>query len=481
MAEDPESFTKGFITWDDPAFRGKKRQLDKSLGDVRGGNARSGLPHTAAKARDTAANPKNNPATREKAEKFAATAQDMYDAGETTDFPTTVAHIAGQFDKVFHAGVDRGIADGGGTGGAAWYFNMNRQQRAHVEEGSLSSRQMTAMGGRLSAGKDPEDESASLGGISRLVGSQSGKRVGERLVSDIPSAELGMMASNASSWNSHQEGAKKKAPSVPQPDFGGDDDLRQAMVHAGRAHVANVSSAIEIARGEVQPHEVYNPSTTPKTSAYAEMQFQSSGANEEADARSISAHYAGVREGTISKDQGMLMFSQEQPGERSYALRPDSPVAIDTWMIAAGSGQPLRSKRTSTDSIGRVSSKTYSPAKRLTDKGFPLDPTAYGKERLGLPSEPRITPQAAVSAQHNEAIQRVSSKIGSVSFDQFGQDVMLPSSLVQEVVWTEAKRSSGFDKAWNTSQNEKAASERDIAKAAAKKEKADAKNSPTLF
>ena len=207
------------------------------------------------------------------------------------------------------------------------------------------------------------------------------------------------------------------------------------------------------------------------------MQTQSDpGSSVELDLHNIAAHYRDIKAGTQSAGQGMLMFSQESEGERAYALRPDVPTAIDTWMIAAGSGQPLAATHPDTG-------KTYSPAKRLVDKDFPLEPGAVTKTDLGLKGTPReVTANAAVSAQHNEAIRHLSmNTIGHVSHDQFGQPVHLPASHIQETVWTETRRQAGWDSAWNAEQREQTHQAKVTSRDAARAERERAKSERTLF
>ena len=485
MADNDQSFVENYVTWNDPAFKGRKRELDKRLGEVRGGNALTGLAHTEDRLRTRAANPANKPAVREKSLKDADTARFMRESGHVTDLPTTVGSISNQFEGLYNAAVKRGVEGETAIPGAGWYFNQRRsQEEAVAPEAGLSGRQIAAMGGRLSAGKTPEDETASLGGISRLVSTESGKTLGGRKVSDIPSSELGSIASSASTWNAYKEsGGKGKAPDLPEVDFGGDESLRKATVEAGRAHASNVSDAIAVARKEKAPTDIFDVSKTPKTAAYAEMQAQSDpGSLVETDYQSISSHVRDVAAGTQNPNQGMLMFSQASTGDRAYALRPDSPTAIDTWMVAAGSGQPLKAERTSTTSTGQSRTRSYSPAKRLADKDFPLGPDAYNKDILGLPKgDTRITPAAAVSAQHNEAIQSLSRRLGAVSFDQFGQDIMTPSSLIQETVWTEARRQAGQDAEFNAAQRSAISAEQTSEKQAKQAARQAKRDNPTLF
>jgi hypothetical protein len=483
MSEE-RTFVDNYVTWDDPAFKGKKRELDKRLGEARGGNALSGLPYTEDRLRTRAADTSNKPAVRETAQKGADMAKHLRESGDVVDKPTTISEIGKNYEALYSSAIQRGIDSGTAIPGTGWYFEHRRGQEASVEPSAgLTGRQITAMGGRLSAGKTPEDETTSLGGISKLVSTEKSKAINGRTVSSIPSRELGEIASTASAWNAYDAGGSKRAPELPRPDFGGDDGLKKATVEAGRAHQENVGAALEVARGEVDPADVYDVSKTPKTAAYAEMQAQSNpGSVEEVDYHSISAHIRDVAAGTQHSGQGMFVFSQKENEPRPYPLREDSPTAIDTWMVGTGSGQPLQSTRSITDRSGKSSTRTYSPAKRLADKDFPLSPDAQTKKSLGLPQgDARITPVATVSAQHNEAIQRLSRKLGAVSFDQFGNDIYTPSSLLQETVWTEGRRQAGGDKAFNAAQRDAAKAAKQEERAAKKQAKIDARNNPTLF
>jgi hypothetical protein len=46
--------------------------------------------------------------------------------------------------------------------------------------------------------------------------------------------------------------------------------------------------------------------------------------------------------------------------------------------------------------------------------------------------------------------------VGPVSFDQFGQHIGVPSVMMQEVAWTQARREAGSDAPFNASQRQKA-------------------------
>jgi hypothetical protein len=352
--------------------------------------------------------------------------------------------------------------DTGEIPGTGWYFEHRRGQAKSLAGSgtNLTKRQVGAMGARLSASKTPEDETAAMSGISRLTEHLGGHKVNGQRVRDIPTADLAAHASAASAWSAHEDniasGRPSTVPDAPKPQAG--RAAYQALRDAGRGHADNIGTAMSVARGEITPKESFGE-TTPKTAAYAEMQVQSDpGSVIETDYRNIAAHHRDVQANVTSRDQGMMVFSQEAPGRRAHALASDTPTAIDTWMVAAGSGQPMAAKHPETG-------RTFSPAKRMVDKDFPLSSSAGTKESLGLTGTPSaVDSNAVVSAQHNEAIRRLSeNKIGAISHDQFGQQIHLPASLIQETVWTEARRQAGFDPAHSKATREAAGLEKTAA------------------
>lgn len=477
---DPESFVSNYVDWGDDRLRGRQKPLDQALSTQRGMKARSGLDDSAktftnrsaaaaTRIDDETLSPKKRKSaldTKTKSDKDLRTVGHLLANPDVQDRPTTVNSIAGNFSTQFEGAVQKGISRGGEVAGTGWYYEHRRQQESALgPDHGLSDRQVTAMGGKLSSGKTPDDEQASMAGINdlRKMGSET---INGRSVESHTSEEIGQQASAAAAWSHHEEHPTRASqPGVPKPDAS--PEVYSALRRSGRAHEDNISVATSIARGEITPREGFGEGT-PKTSAYAEMQARSNpGSVEETDYRNIAAHYRDTVAGTQSRDQGMMVFSQNEGEGRSHSLAPDTPTAIDTWMIAAGSGQPLAAKHPDTG-------RTYSPAKRLVDKDFPLSPSDNTKEELGTKgTDTSVTSDAVVSAQHNEAIHKVTSGIGAISHDQFGQDVHVPSSLVQETVWTGARREAGWDPAHN-------ANVRQETKDAAGKVKAEKKTAGVL-
>lgn len=493
----PEQFTSNYMAWSDPRLGnvpGGRSGLDARLSSIRGEQAHSALPEHAAHFQRAAVDPENSAEYRKTSAKAGQLAEHLHESGEAVNAPTRINDIASRYHAMLNAGIERRAADEESglpmakrvatpsvtrTGkptvkrtieedqpttaeqsrlqrrqqaevpGAGWYFDHRRFQASHVEEGTLSPRQVTAMGGKLSALKTPEDEAKAIGGISRLVGSESSGMVNGQRVSDMPTSDLARAATSASAWNTYETEGRRERPDTPRPETG-TRETHRALVQSGIGHTDMVEAAMQVARSEITPQEAFTlKGFTPKTSAYSEMQASSNpGSDVETDYRNTAAHLHDVVRGRQIPEQGMMQFSMKSEDQPlPHALGSDTPTAIDTWMGAAGSGQPIAAKLPTTG-------RTYSPAKRMVDKDMPLDMNAPSKSEMGIPSgDPSVTPGAVISAQHNEAIRRVSeNRIGAVSHNQFGQAIFTPSSLIQEGVWVETRKQAGADSDYSARQ-----------------------------
>ena len=482
----PDSFTSNYMSWGDKRLDSVNRtQLDRTLSQQRGETAVDQLAGRAAKFDRAAENMGNKESYRTNAAKNAAMSRALPSAG-VENKPTRISDIQSRYGTILDQGIQRRADDeasglphavrrteevGGKTKrrieedrpataeaarhqrrvsaeipGAGWYFDHRTMQQSGTE-GNLSSRQVTAMGGKLSALKTPEDEATAIGGISKLVGSEASGTVNGRRVSDIPTPELAAYATAESSHGAFDDTGRGKAPTVERPQTG-TKTTQRALREAGKGHTDMVATATQVARSEITPQEAFTlKGFTPKTSAYSEMQAQSNpGSVVETDYRNTAAHLRDVKTGTQSPNQGMFQFSQTTPDKPlAHALGSDTPTAIDTWMGAAGSGQPLK---------GTLGKGSLSPAKRMVDKDMPLDMNAPSKEAMGtLGTDKSVTPGAVVSAQHNEAIRRLSENtIGAIAHNQHGQAIFTPSSLIQESVWVETRKQAGEDSAHSARQ-----------------------------
>ena len=370
----PDSFTSNYMSWGDDRLSGVDRgALDKRLSQARGGTAVDQLEGRATKFDAAAENPANRQTHRDKSAKNANLARGLANVEGVQNRPTGISDIQGRYGRLLDDNIQRQAADteaglpqarrrteevGGKTkrwveedqpstveaarhqartsaeiGGAGWYFDHRRMQ-ASGTEGNLTPRQTTAMGGKLSALKTPEDEATAIGGISKLIGSESTGVVNGQQVRDIPTPELAAYATAESAHGAWEDTGRGTPPAMPRPQAG-TKTTQRALREAGKGHVDMVATATQVARSEITPQEAFTlKGFTPKTSAYSEMQAQSNpGSIVETDYRNTAAHLHDVKRGRQSAEQGMFQFSQKTPDQPlAHALGSDTPTAIDTWM-----------------------------------------------------------------------------------------------------------------------------------------------------
>jgi hypothetical protein len=467
-----QRFTDNILKWNDRRLDGRRRQVDQSLGAAMGGTARSGLQRAAERYDATAANTSNKAAVRTKAAKGADMARRLEHVPGVQDRPTTISRISSNYASQFNDIVQKTVSNGDAAiPGTAWYYEHRRgAESALPDDHGLSDRQIAAMSAKLSSGKTPEDERLSMAGIHELASTHASTKVDGRAISDMSSTDLASRASREASWSSFTSGKSNTGtPEAPRPDVEEGHSVQDALRRAGRAHQDNIASAMDIVRGNITPHEAFT-GATPKTAAYGEMIASSHpGSVEEIDYRNISQHVLDVAKGTQIRGQGMMVFSNETPESRPYTLQPDSPTAIDTWMYASGSGQPASAPNVDPSTGERAKGRSIRVSKRMVDKNMPLDASTKTKAQTGLEgTDVSVTPVAAAAAQHMEAVTRASKKIGPISHDQHGRDVYIPSSLIQETVWTNHRREAGADSKYNTQQQNAAKAAKDAADKAAK-------------
>jgi hypothetical protein len=247
----------------------------------------------------------------------------------------------------------------------------------------------------------------------------------------------------------------------------------------------NLERGIGAIRGEVPPEEV---NTAPKTMAYGDaildavpftdvsvpvddLRAGEGWTPERLDYMQIGSH---VVHG--NPDQGMLMFSKSSPGPLSKhsMLSTERVSPQDTWMEAISTGQPMSMKL----SKGSPLRKPPSPAKRVIDKGAPLDAATLGPSKLGItvakvgPIE--VTPADVRHTFHDKATRQAAENYGRVSHDQFGEDISIPSLAMQETTWNEARAVA----AGGSNYNQEAKADKPPTKKALQEE---ARTNPRLF
>ena len=230
-----------------------------------------------------------------------------------------------------------------------------------------------------------------------------------------------------------------------------------ATTNIGMGVMQNLERGIGALRGEVPPEQV---NRAPKTKAYknaiqdaAPPDTGEGWTPERLDYMQIGSH---VVHG--NPDQGMFMFSKSSPGPLSKhsMMSTERSSPQDTWMEGISSGQDMSMEL----SEGSPMRKAPSPAKRVIDKGAPLDASTLGSGDLGITvadvGHTGVTTEDVRHAFHDKATRVASEKHGRVSHNQFGEDIFIPSIAMQETTWTQARGVAGGDPVFNREEKQAA-------------------------
>lgn len=380
----------------------------------------------------------STPAGRLKAARQEATLKRI--APAVKDIPWTVERMSNNRVNLIKSAVVRAQEASANLRGAGWYFGHHRDVRDATPGTPIDVASAASAG--LSPQSDPKaDEIPNLRSIHSALGS-------EQTVVQVK--------------DEFQPKTYDRAGTTPGQRLTVADATTDqlATTNIGGSTVQNQARAIGALRGEVPPEQVNRGA---KTKSYQlSIRDAVPDTPEHLD-------YMGVTHHVVHGDpnQGMLMFGKDSPGKysRESMMSPDRTTAEDTWMQAIGTGQPLKY----TD-VGGASAQ---PAKRLVDNSAPQAPARFNRADLGILKKDighagNIRPDDVVHAIQNMATRRAATKMGPVSFNQFGEDIAMPAVMAQEVAWTEGRIQAGADSTFNLEQSE------------ARAGKSDSKSTPQL-
>jgi hypothetical protein len=397
-----------------------------------GKSTKTNAAESVSKLRTTESKESNKQTNREKAGKKANVIESI--AGTFKDKPITLQGAANRRGAAFSRAIDYARNENTTLPGAGWY--IDHSDSIQQSRGDIPFRNAAAAAAAFSPGKDPKvDELPAFAELAKLHNEDHSVTVDNtsNKVRDLSSQTLARFATQAAAENSAN--AERTVVSSSE-----------TFHVAGRPHERMTVKGIDAMRGVTSPETTNDPMTAPKTSSYFHSIADAGEASleEKIDYESIARHLV-----TGDPKQGMLMFSAKEPGApaKNSILSPDHATAEDTWMQAISSGQALSAKQ---------NGRNFSPAKRAVDKGGPGDMASFQKRNTDLPKVAEITSVGAVHAFNNKATRMAASDVGPVSFDQFGQHIQVPSVMMQEVAWTQARREAGGDAPFNASQRQKA-------------------------
>lgn len=453
----PEAGKTRPLIWSDLPRDAQKSSASaiKELGKVKSAmpGAIAGLEDRLATGRETGS---LNLEGQAKAERSLSAMRTINESPDVVDRPITLQGAAAERMKLIQQAAEDARARSKVTGqrenlyGAGWYI-QHRGLQSEATGGKMDPELAAAIGGKMSAGKKPEDERAGIAGLHTLMSGNhhitihhtsaskaTGIPLGTHRISDLSSEAISRAAALAATESS-------KHPS--ERTVHGSD--HSALIMAGRPHAQNVEASIDIMRhpdvvsGASSPIAVgFNPATTPKTFSYATSTALAPepGSVEAQDYLNIAHHFVHG-----DPNQGMMLFHTPEEGDqRSPFFSPDAHTAEDTWMQVVDTGQTGTIKR---DGKGRA----MSVGKRVvTDTGMPanterLTKRSMGLEDLEVADAKAVTPEGVRHAFGNEATKRAARGLGPVSFDQFGRAIEMPAVMAQEVPWSQVRANVGFD------------------------------------
>jgi hypothetical protein len=355
----------------------------------------------------------STPGTRLKAARREMALKDI--APAVKDIPWSVERMANRKMDLIKSGAERSREAGTTLQGAGWYFEHHRDVRD------------------AAPGTDMDVASAASAGLSPLSHPKKDEIPALRSIhSALGSEQLEVQVKAEFEPETYDRAGTTPGQRLTVADATTD---QLATTNIGGSTVQNMGRAIGALRGEVPPDEVNRRG---KAKSYQlSIRDAPPDTPEHLD-------YMGVAHHLVHGDpnQGMLMFDKAEPGgyPRESMMSPDRTTAEDTWMQGISTGQRMAY----TGKQGRL----RSPAKRIVDKGSPMDPSKLYKGDLGITKKDigtvgNIIEDDVIHAVQNMATRRAAAKMGPISFNQFGENIAMPAVMAQEVSWTEAREQAG--------------------------------------
>jgi hypothetical protein len=429
------------LRYDDLTPQGRNK-LDQRMAKL--GNARSGQAGLMRGLRQTVADPDRPEKARDAAARRLVTHGAMKEAGAFVNKPVTMDTAVESQLGLIHRGIARGRADAPMTGvkegsgsnvaglghlGADWYFQHNAKLGAVAAQTGIGKPEVIAGSAVMSPQNNPVQELAAVGSLARAHADPAAR------VKVTPQAVAHSEDKSIADWSGRSvhptemmssQFAALKAPEVrPHVGVKGDVDLA-TMAKGGTTE--NVTKAVDVLRGNTPAAEAIDPHSSPKVHSYHAGIAHS-------DTADIHTHeeFLGRMDNALRQVPGQQrMDTFGLKGSTEGILSPTHPIANDTWMQAAQSGQQVEVVDT-----GRAGKARFqSPAK-------------FGVGEAGAASEKRLTAGGIVKggtppmlrhAWGQESVERVARKMSEASGE------IVPSVGAQAVAWTEIRRQAGGGK-----------------------------------
>jgi hypothetical protein len=215
----------------------------------------------------------------------------------------------------------------------------------------------------------------------------------------------------------------------------GTDNVDLKAIAKGKTKI-NISKAISVLRGHISEEDAINPHNAPKIHSYRNaIRDAVPNSPEHSEYMLRAAHLADVASGNQLVGQQMIDYHGLRDS-REGMLSPTRNTAEDTWMNSISHGQtnetvpgtPTNVMKTAGTLLGYTGSKTRN--------GALVDPDS------------RLDKKAIQHAVNNAATVKASEKLEK----KYNTGFAVPSVMVQEVPWTQARREGNKDPEFNKAQ-----------------------------
>jgi hypothetical protein len=391
------------------------------------GMAASTIPERRTKLEETRDRPGNLPRTSMKATQRLTSLSAL--ESHLVDKPITMRGASSRRETLVKGGGARTIAEGTDPG-HDWYFQHNRKLGAVATSTGHSKESVIAASAVMSPQNNPEQELSAVHALAQAHSDPKASiHISEATVAQHPDlndwtgrdVHPGQLHPDQLARLSEPD--TRKTVSTKGVDLG-------AIAKGGVK--GNVTSAINVLRGNTAPEEAINPQTSPKVWSYHENIAKSVYGTPEHEefTRRMRVATGTSDVGQVPGQQSMGPMFPELRGSTHGPLNPTGHTAEDTWQQAISTGQQLAK----VDVPGRTGRAAHqSPAKFSVGEGG----AANQAQMHAVPGMTNVNEAALMHSWQNRATQVAAASLSKSTGE------IIPATGVQAGGWTEARRRAG--------------------------------------
>lgn len=318
--------------------------------------------------------------------------------------------------------------------GAGWYFEHHRDLRNAAQATGFDTDRAITASAVMSPQNSPDNEKAAVSAL--MQAHTDGKVV---MTSELHSHLLNKGIDVAA----HHRGRMVSAHELSAEALAelSSADVRESVDHSGfdlkdvsrGGSKTNIAKAVRVLRGHVSTSEAISPHTSPKVRSYRDAIR---------DAVPDTAEHGEYM--LRAADLGSKIRGEEAHGQQMFdlygkrdstegMLSPRRTTAEDTWMNSISHGQPNVVVPGTRTNVMKTAGTVLGYSGRKKHDGVSAVP------------DPRIGATAVTHAANNAATVKAAKDIGK----QYGVDGAVPSTLMQEVPWAQARRAGAKDPEFN--------------------------------